>query len=198
MLPDMADSFPHNRSPEMMSSNDTALIVVDVQEKLMPLVPGGSRIVWNIGRLLDAAEILGVGCFGTEQYPKGLGATVDPLRSRLAEMHEKLAFSAAACRSLVEQLEGREIIRVLLVGIETHVCVQQTALDLLAAGFRVYVAADAVGSRFAHDYEFASRRMETSGVVLTTTEAAMFEWCEVAGTPEFKKVSGLVRQPPPE
>ena len=194
----MTDFFPHNRSPEMMSADDTAMIVVDVQEKLIPLVPNASRIVWNIERLLDAAKALGVPCFGTEQYPKGLGPTVEPLASRLAEMHEKLAFSCTACRELVRQLEQREIIRVLLVGIETHVCVQQTALDLLAAGFRVYVAADAVGSRFAVDYEYSLRRMETTGVVLTTTEAAMFEWCEVAGTPEFKEVSQLVRQPPPE
>ena len=105
MLRYMTDSFPHNRSPEMMSADDTAMIVVDVQEKLIPLVPNASRIVWNIERLLEAAKTLGVPCFGTEQYPKGLGPTVEPLRSRLAEMHEKLAFSCVACRELVEQLE---------------------------------------------------------------------------------------------
>ena len=198
MLPDMTDTPSHDRSPEMMSADDTALVVVDVQEKLIPLVPNASRIVWNIERLLDTAKILGVASFGTEQYPKGLGATVEPLANRLADMHEKVAFSAMACHDLAKELEQRNIIRVLLVGIETHVCIQQTALDLLAAGYRVYVAADAVGSRFEVDREFALRRMDTSGVVLTTTEAAMFEWCETAGTPEFKQLSQIVRQTPPE
>jgi nicotinamidase-related amidase len=83
---------------------------------------------------------------------------------------------------------------VLVAGIEAHVCVQQTVLDLLAEGFRVYVAADAIGSRHAIDLDIALRRLEASGAVLTTTEAALFEWCEVAGTPEFKQISALVRE----
>jgi nicotinamidase-related amidase len=87
--------------------------------------------------------------------------------------------------------------RIMLCGIETHVCVMQTALDLAAAGFEPYVAVDAVGSRYAIDYEFALRRMEASGVILTTTEAAMFEWCRTADRPEFKKISALAKESPP-
>jgi nicotinamidase-related amidase len=86
---------------------------------------------------------------------------------------------------------------VLLAGIETHVCIQQTALDLLAAGYQVYLAADAVAARHAIDHEIALRRMESSGVVLTTTEAAIFEWCEQAGTPEFRRISQLAKEAPP-
>jgi nicotinamidase-related amidase len=85
-----------------------------------------------------------------------------------------------------------------VAGIETHVCVQQTVFDLLTAGLRVYVAADAVGSRCAIDREIALRRMETGGASLTTTESALFEWCDAAGTPEFKQISQLVRERPPE
>ena len=85
----------------------------------------------------------------------------------------------------------------LLCGVEAHVCVQQTVLDLMAAGFRVYVAVDAVGARHAIDHDTALSRMEATGATLTTTESAMFEWCEVAGTPEFKQISALVRESPP-
>jgi nicotinamidase-related amidase len=96
------------------------------------------------------------------------------------------------------ELKSRGIYKLLVVGIEAHVCVQQTVLDLLADGWRVYVAADAIGSRHEFDRQIAMRRMEASGAVLTTTEAALFEWCRQAGTPEFKQISQLVRETPPE
>jgi nicotinamidase-related amidase len=86
---------------------------------------------------------------------------------------------------------------VLVSGIETHVCVQQTVFDLLAEGFRVYLAVDALGTRHASDHDTALRRMDSAGATLTTTEAALFEWCQVAGTPEFKQISQLVREAAP-
>ncbi len=189
-----------NRSPELMNRDDTALVVVDVQEKLIPLVAGHERIAWNIRRLLDGAKILGVAAEATEQYPKGLGPTVAELAERIDRpIPEKLHFSCAACDELFSGLTQQGIHRALLCGIEAHVCVQQTALDLMAAGFRVYLAVDAIGSRHAQDQEIALRRMESSGATLTTTEAALFEWCEDSGTPEFKQISQLVREEgPPE
>lgn len=193
----MDEPIPIERSGEMMAADDTALVVVDVQQKLIPLVRGSARIMWNIERLLAGAEILGVSRIATEQYPKGLGSTIESLANCVDETHEKIAFSAAGCAPFALFTE-QGVRRVLLVGIETHVCVQQTALDLLAAGFRVYVAVDAVGARYDVDHDIALRRMEISGAVLTTAEAALFEWCEIAGTPRFKQISQLVRQPPPE
>ena len=188
---------PYRRSPELMSAGDTALLVVDVQEKLMPLVPGQHVIVWNIRRLLDGAAALGVPVYATEQYPKGLGPTVPELVSRLPFRLDKLAFSCTACEPLVAALDTAKRFKVLVVGIEAHVCVQQTVLDLLAGGFRVYVAVDAIGARHDIDYRTALNRMDSCGATLTTTEAALFEWCEVSGTPEFKKISALVRETPP-
>lgn len=180
-----------------MSRRDSALLVVDVQGKLISLVPDHERIIWNIRRLLDAAKVLGVPAFGTEQYPKGLGPTVPILAERLGAMPDKLAFSCGACGELFAGLEERGIVKLLVVGIEAHVCVQQTVYDLMAAGFRVYVAVDAVGSRFEIDRVTALRRIESAGATLTTTEAAMFEWCEASGTPEFKEISRLVQESPP-
>jgi nicotinamidase-related amidase len=180
-----------------MSRTDTALAVIDVQERLLPSIIGGERIVWNIRRLVDGAETLQMPVVATEQYPKGLGATVSPLAEKLGEIPSKLMFSCRECVELFRQLVDQGRHKILVVGIETHVCVQQTVLDLLAEGFRIYVAVDAVGSRFEIDYQTALRRMESAGATLTTTEAALFEWCEVAGTSEFKQISQLVREQQP-
>jgi isochorismate hydrolase len=109
----------------------------------------------------------------------------------------KLAFSCRELAAQFAELRERQIEKLLLCGIETHVCVQQTALDLLADGWRVYVAIDSVGSRFDLDHQTALRRMESSGAVLTTAEAALFEWCETAAAAEFKQLSRLVREPSP-
>ena len=191
-----AASLELARSPELMSTDDTALLVLDVQEKLVPAIAGSAEIVWNIRRLLAGARTLGLPCLATEQYPQGLGPTIAELA--LAEpTFAKLSFSAAGCRECIDYLKQRNVFRVLICGLETHICVQQTALDLLSEGWRVYVAVDAVGSRHGIDHETALRRIDASGGVLTTTEAALFEWCRVAGSAEFKEISKLAREPGP-
>ena len=185
------------RSPDLMNAEDSALLVVDAQVKLLEIIPQRARIVWNIRRLLDAAEALHVPVAATEQYPDRLSPTVPELRERIGEAPNKMCFSACVCGEIFDAWRADNRYRVLLCGIESHVCVLQTALDLAAAGFEPYVAVDAVGSRYAIDYEFALRRMESSGVILTTTETAMFEWCRTADRPEFKKISALAKESPP-
>jgi nicotinamidase-related amidase len=180
-----------------MSAGDTALVVIDVQERFAPAIAGSRRIIWNIRRLIDGARLLGLPVAATEQYPQGLGRSVPELAERLGEVPAKLSFSCLACPGIFQGLKDRGVYKLLLTGIEAHVCVQQTALDLLAAGWRVYLAVDAVGSRAELDARTAIRRMDSSGVTLTTTEAALFEWCREAGTPQFKEISRLVREAPP-
>lgn len=193
----MAEVALPRRSPELLSRHDSALVVIDVQERLLPLIDRGPLVVWNIGRLIRAAKVLGVPVLGTEQYPKGLGPTVAELRELLGALPSKLMFSCRECSELFDRLRAADRHKVLVVGIEAHVCIQQSVLDLLAEGFRVYVPVDAVGSRFEVDYQAALRRMESAGAVLTSTEAVLFEWCEVAGTPEFKAISAIVREQAP-
>lgn len=182
------------RSAELMSRADTGLLVVDVQEKLIRHVPGHQRIVFNIRRLLDGAAILGIPATATEQYPQGLGATVPELAQRLGAIPPKVAFSCGEAPAVLRGWAEAGRRKILVAGIETHVCIQQTVLDLLAEGFRVYVAVDAIGARGAIDHETALGRMSLSGATLTTTESALFEWCERAGTPEFKRISELVKE----
>ncbi len=192
-----ANSRALPRSPELMNRNDSALLVIDAQEKLLSVVPNCDRIVWNIRRLLDAAKELGVAIGGTEQYPERLSPTVPEIKERLGAAPDKLCFSAGVCGEIFERWKDDSRYRVLLCGIETHVCILQTALDLAAAGFETYVAVDAVGTRHAIDHEIALRRMESAGVVLTTTETAMFEWCRTAEGPEFKRISALAKEQGP-
>ena len=132
----------------------------------------------------------------TEQYPQGLGPTAESLAALLGPIPNKVMFSCRQCGGIFTRWREQGIFKILVAGIEAHVCVQQTVLDLLAAGFQVYVACDAVESRFAHDRDTALRRMDSHGAVLTTTEAALFEWCETAAAPEFKRISALVRETP--
>jgi nicotinamidase-related amidase len=193
----MENNTPLIRSPLLMTPEDTALLVVDVQDKLLPAIQNGGRVAWNIRRLVDGAKILGLPVVGTEQYPKGLGKTVPELAERLGELPDKLTFSCLGCPEIFKQLRDRDVHKMIVAGIEAHVCVQQTVLDLLADGWEALVAADAVGSRFEIDYRTALRRMESSGATLTTTEAALFEWCRAAGTPQFKEISRLAREAGP-
>jgi nicotinamidase-related amidase len=190
-----ANSLP--RSPELMNRDDSALLVVDVQAKLLPLIPGYARLIWNIRRLIDGAKILSVPVAATEQYPQGLGPTTPELAGRLGSIPGKLAFSCGECGEIFTGWRDRGIWKVLVCGIETHVCVAQTVHDLLGEGFRVYVAADAVAARGLIDHDIALRRMDSAGATLTTAEAALFEWCGRAGSPEFKQISQLVREAPP-
>jgi len=182
------------RSHELLSRNDSRLLVIDLQERLMPAIACGESVVTNTVKLVKAAGVVGVPVSATEQYPKGLGPTVAPLAELLPEPSEKIEFSCL--NSLDWNSEGSDPearFKVVIAGVEAHVCVQQTVLDLLAHGFRVYVAADAVGSRSVVDREFALQRMALSGAVITTTEAVLFEWCERAGSDEFKSISRLVK-----
>ena len=180
-----------------MSRGDSALLVVDMQEKLLKLIPGHERIIFNCRRLIDGAKILGVPVAATEQYPQGLGPTTRELASRLSDIPAKLAFSCGECGPIFEAWQRQGIFKILVCGIEAHVCVQQTVMDLLGEAYRVLVAVDAIGARHSIDHETAIRRMDSAGVTLTTTEAALFEWCEAAGTPEFKQISALVKESPP-
>lgn len=181
------------RSPELLSRNDSRLLIVDVQEKLVRAIPVADRLVANCRKLVLGAQLLSVPVFATEQYPQGLGPTVPELSDLLAAPAGKLEFSGVPALNwggAAEQADDRH--KIVVAGIEAHVCVQQTVLDLLSQGFQVYVPADAVASRQKLDWKISLERMMNSGAVITTTEAVLFEWCEAAGTPEFKEISRLV------
>ena len=177
-----------------MSVADTGLLVIDVQEKLVPMIFDADALVRNIAFLLDAARLLNLPIQCTEQYPRGLGATVPQLADKLPLRPDKVAFSSCAVPSIVQTFHREARPKLVLCGIEAHVCVLHTALDLLALDFRVYIVADAVGSRSRLDYEIALRRLEQAGAILTTSEMCVFEWIGGASHPQFKAISRLVQE----
>jgi nicotinamidase-related amidase len=179
---------------DRLTARDGALLVVDVQGKLLRAVRGRDRLVANAVRLVRAAGLLEVPVFATEQYPKGLGPTVPELADLIPDRPAKTTFHCCAAPGIVEGLAARGVRHVTLVGIEAHVCIAQTALELLRLGYEVQVPADAVGSRFAVDEEFALRRLERAGAVVSSTESALFEWTEGAEHPKFKEISALVKE----
>jgi nicotinamidase-related amidase len=172
-----------------------ALVVVDVQEAFRPAVLDFEEVAVNVAKLVRGAQILGLPTFVTEQYPKGLGHTVSEVSQHLEGVIpvEKMSFSALEAKGFAAALSDSACDQVVLCGIEAHVCVNQTAQDLLADGTEVHVAQDAVSSRTAANRALGLQRMESSGAIATSVETALFELLREAGTPEFKEVQALVK-----
>jgi nicotinamidase-related amidase len=181
--------------PELLDRDRTVLVIIDVQERLFPLVHENQRVLERIDLLLSAAKVLNVPMLLTEQYPKGLGSTLEAVRRIVpeAEPLAKMGFSCVSAPGFKERLSSLRRDQILLAGIEAHICVAQTALDLAAGGEKVFVAADAVSSRRPSDLQFALQRMDRSGLVITTSEAAVFEWLRRAGTEEFKALQPKIK-----
>ena len=187
-----------SRSPDLMRAETSVLLVVDLQTRLLAAQPRAAEVVWNTRRLLDAAAALGVPVAATEQVPDKLGPTAPPLAERLPERHAKQDFSSCGCDSILAEWRERGVRHVVVAGIETHVCVAQTVLDLVSEGFWPQVPIDAVASRRAIDHDAALRRLEASAATLTSTEAAMFEWCATAAHPAFRAISALAKESLPD
>ena len=178
----------------LLSPATTLVAVVDIQERLIPAIPAAPGVLARAIRLARAARLLDVRTALTEQYPKGLGPTPPELASLLPPALTKTAFSCCGCDAFTALIDAppHPLHAVVLCGLETHVCIAQTAFDLLARGLRVFIAADAVASRHALDHDIGLRRLESSGAVLTTTEAILFEWLRDASHPHFKAIQKLV------
>ncbi len=185
--------MPHVRSPNRLDSGRSALLVIDFQEKLCPFILAQDVIERQMLRLIESAKLLAVPTAGTVQYPKGLGPLVASLRNEIPDSEEKLDFSAGVCRDALDRWAGEGRDQIIVVGIETHVCVQQTVLDLIAEGLRPFVVADAVGARNEIDHRVAIERMRDNGATITTTESVMFEWLGTSDRGEFKAVSKIIK-----
>jgi nicotinamidase-related amidase len=182
---------------QRLTPENSLLVIVDVQERLLPAILQQRQIVFNVRRLLEATRAIGVPVLITEQYPQGLGSTVQELSPYIPEgtmVLPKKSFSIYDDERIRTEIVNHQRSQIILCGVETHVCIQQSAFDLLRTGQEVYIVADAVGSRFAEDREMALRRFESSKMVLTTTESLLFEWCRTAEHPQFKMFSRLAKE----
>jgi nicotinamidase-related amidase len=183
----------------LLRKERSALVVIDIQERLMPAIAEGDSVVHRAAVLIEAARTLEVPVIATEQYPKGLGPTVSDITAQLpndAFVVDKLTFSAARNRDFSDHVEalaaaGRD--ELVICGVETHVCVMQTVAELNGQGRTIHLVTDACGSRAPTNKDAAVARMRGMGISCVTTEMVLFEWLEAAGTPAFKALSKLVR-----
>ena len=176
---------------------NSLLAVIDAQERLLPATLEQQEIVFNVRRLLEGARIFDVPVIVSEQYPQGLGGTVKELTPYLpvgTTVLPKKSFSIYDDESIRTEIDSGNRSQIILCGVETHVCVLQSAFDLLHTGHEVYIVADAVGARYDNDHKTALRRLETAGMILTTTESLLFEWCRTAEQPQFKEISRLAKE----
>jgi nicotinamidase-related amidase len=178
-----------------LDRDDAVLLVIDIQERLAAAMSERERVVANTAHLIAGAKLLGVPVVHTEQYPKGLGPTVPELRAALAPAPaiEKLTFDCCGERSFAPALEQTGRSSVIVCGMETHICVLQTVLGLLAGGLTVHVAADAACSRNPENARLALDMQRDAGAVVTCTETVLFQLLGRAGTPEFKAIQARIR-----
>jgi nicotinamidase-related amidase len=184
---------------ERLDPNTSLLFVIDIQERLSAAIPSdvAARVQRNAEVLLEASRLLGVRAMASEQYPKGLGPTVETLRARLEELQaprfEKLSFGALGEPSIARAVDEAAPRDVVIVGMETHICVFQTVRELVQRGLRAHVVADAVASRTDERRAVGLSLCERAGAIVTTTETVLFDWLGRAGTDEFRAISKLIR-----
>ena len=180
----------------LLRRDDSMLLVIDVQERINAVMVDQGHLS-RLEVLVEASHALAVPVLASEQYPKGLGPTLEGLAATLGETPAvKMTFSCARETELCEAVTAANRPQIVVTGIETHVCVLQTVLDLLAAGYEVHVPHDAVNSRRPADKEWALRRMEAAGATITSTESALFELLERCDTDDFKIVAKLIKKIP--
>ncbi|MBI5394458.1 MAG: hydrolase [Verrucomicrobia bacterium] len=181
--------------PRRIVRKKAALAVVDIQERLLPAIFEKERVVQNALRLIKGAAALKLPVVATEQYRKGIGPTVPEIASAVPGFApvEKLAFSCCGADGFLAALEKAGASDIVLCGIEAHVCVAQTCLDLLDRGFRVFVVADACSSRTPENHRAGLERMRDAGAIIVSTEMVLFDLLDRAGTDEFKQVLTLVK-----
>lgn len=187
-------SRPDSSLAATVSPTASALVLVDYQHRLMPQIHNGAQAVARALRMADAARELGISVLGTEQNPAGLGPNDEAVRQRCESTLAKMHFDACE-DGLLDLLGGdpAEVAEVVIAGCEAHVCLLQTALGLLRAGRRVWVVADACGSRSAQDHALAMQRLQQAGATLVSTEMVVFEWLRSCTHPRFKPVLALVK-----
>ena len=183
----------HEKSSDKLSPKVNALLIIDVQEKIIRGIFNKDLITKNIKKLIDAYQILEENIFLSEQNPFKLGATIPELLPKNGfRKFEKMEFSLAKLEEFLKELKDKKISNLIVCGIETHICIQQTVLDCLQKGFEVILISDAMGSRNRVDHEIALQRMTQNGGILTTTESMIFELCKTADRKEFKEIRNII------
>ncbi len=179
----------------LLSKHEAVLVIVDIQERLASVVQKKDSVINNCGRLIELAKLYNIPIIVTEQYPKGLGRTVGELKSVLPDLNpiEKTNFNCCAESGFTDELDRLSRKTVILTGMETHICVLQTCIDLLMKGYYVHLVSDAVSSRTEDNWKIGIKYMRAAGAVISGTETVLFQLLKAAGSDEFKAISKLVK-----
>jgi len=179
----------------MLTVDNSLLLVIDFQDRIMHTIHRYEELAKKTATMIAGCRVLDIPIITTQQYTKGLGETIGELKETLGEFEhiEKITFSCMGEPAFESALRGAGRLNVIVTGIEAHICVQQTVLDMLAGGYNVYVIADCIGSRSENDYHYAVKRMEQAGAVFTTVESALFEMLVRADNPKRKDITNLVK-----
>lgn len=179
----------------LINKNNSLLLIIDVQEKLSAIMNQRAKVISNIQKLVFVSEKLNLPILVTEQYPKGLGKTVPEIVENLSKYEpiEKTTFSCCKDDKFMEKIKESCKKDIIVCGMESHVCVQQTSIELVDLGYRVYITGDAVCSRRKEDWKFSLHRIRAEGAVVTTTESIIFELMESSNNPEFKDIISIVK-----
>ena len=171
-----------------------ALILIDIQERIIAPIKNKDSIIKNIQKLLSAYQILDENIFISEQNPQKLGETIQKLLPEIGfSKIQKLDFSLASSQNLFEELDHKKITNLIICGFETHICIQQSVLEFLKKGYEVLVISDAMGSRNNYDHQIALQRMLHKGAIITTTESIIFEICMTSDRKEFKDITKIIK-----
>ena len=169
------------------------MLIIDIQEKIIRPIFNKDSIIKNIKKLINAYQILEENIFVSEQNPLKLGGTIPELLPKVGfKKFEKMEFSLANIQEFLKELENKKITNLIICGIETHICIQQTVLDCLEKGFEVILISDAMSSRNCIDHKVALKRMIQRGAISTTTESIIFELCKTANRKEFKEIRNII------
>ena len=179
---------------KQISKEETALLIMDAQAKIMNPIKNKDLILENIFKLLKTYEILGENIYLSEQNPSKLGSTIELLLPKTDfKIFEKMDFSIANNKQLNNELSSKKIKQLIICGFETHICIQQSVLGFLKKNFKVYIVADSMCSRKIIDHDIAIERMISEGAILATSESIIFELCETSARYEFKEISNIIK-----
>ncbi len=179
----------------MLKTQDTLFLAIDIQEKLVKMIGENNSCSKNCEKLLQTAEILNIPTIVTEQYPKGLGKTINTIQkaNKNSKYYEKKTFSAYSNLEIRNEIEKSKKQQIVISGIETHICVLQTVLELKSEGYEIYLVKDACGSRKQENHNTAIERLKFSGITITDTETTLFELIRSSEHKNFKEVQSLIK-----
>ena len=178
-----------------ITSNNTALLLIDIQEKLVKVIPNNKTLIVNIKKIIDASALMELRIYLTEQNPKKLGGTISAVIPQSEfKKYTKSQFSCIECSNLIDDLINNNIKNILVCGIESHICILQSSIDLIRNNFNVYIISDAIQSRKIYDHEISLIRLRDSGAIISTTETSIFELCKTADHKDFKGISKIIKR----